>query len=80
MNFPIIYFSDLFFLPDRAPELFHIETNASFTSKTDIFSLGGILYACCFGKGPFDDVYSRGDRYSIPFLSQNYIFDPLVFH
>jgi serine/threonine protein kinase len=47
---------------DRAPELFHIETNSSITSKTDIFSLGGILYACCFGKGPFDDVYSRGDR------------------
>jgi serine/threonine kinase 16 len=47
---------------DRAPELFHIETNSSLTSKTDIFSLGGILYACCFGKGPFDDVYSRGDR------------------
>ena len=50
---------------DRAPELFHIETNSSLTSKTDIFSLGGILYACCFGKGPFDDVYSRGDRYHL---------------
>jgi serine/threonine protein kinase len=48
---------------DRAPELFHIETNSVITSKTDIFSLGGILYACCFGKGPFDDVSTRGDRY-----------------
>ncbi|CAF4072276.1 unnamed protein product, partial [Rotaria magnacalcarata] len=50
----------------RAPELFHIETNSSITEKTDIFSLGAILYACCFGKGPFDDVYSRGD--SVYFL------------
>jgi len=49
----------------RAPELFHIETNSSITSKTDIFSLGGILYACCFSKGPFDDVYSRGDSVAL---------------
>ncbi|CAF3658911.1 unnamed protein product [Rotaria sp. Silwood1] len=49
----------------RAPELFHIETNSLITEKTDIFSLGGILYACCFGKGPFDDVYSRGDSVAL---------------
>ncbi|CAF0768990.1 unnamed protein product [Adineta ricciae] len=53
----------------RAPELFHIETNAVITSKTDIFSLGGILYACCFGKGPFDDVYSRGDSVALAIAS-----------
>ncbi|CAF1092165.1 unnamed protein product [Rotaria magnacalcarata] len=53
----------------RAPELFHIETNSSITEKTDIFSLGAILYACCFGKGPFDDVYSRGDSVALAIAS-----------
>ncbi|CAF1135904.1 unnamed protein product [Adineta steineri] len=53
----------------RAPELFHIETNSLITCQTDIFSLGGILYACCFGKGPFDDVYSRGDSVALAIAS-----------
>ncbi|CAF1152072.1 unnamed protein product [Didymodactylos carnosus] len=49
----------------RAPELFHIETNSIITEKADIFSLGGILYAMLFGRGPFDDVYSRGDSVAL---------------
>jgi len=53
----------------RAPELFHIETNAMLTSKTDIFSLGALLYACCFGIGPFDAVYSRGDSVALAVTS-----------
>lgn len=41
-------------LPYRAPELLDVATNTEITEATDIWSLGCILYACCFGFSPFE--------------------------
>lgn len=41
-------------LPYRAPELLDVATNAEITEATDIWSLGCVLYACCFGFSPFE--------------------------
>lgn len=41
-------------LPYRAPELLDVATNAEITEKTDVWSLGCVLYACCFGFSPFE--------------------------
>lgn len=41
-------------LPYRAPELLDVSTGATITEKTDIWSLGCVLYACCFGLSPFE--------------------------
>lgn len=41
-------------LPYRAPELLDIQINSEITEATDIWSLGCVLYACCFGVSPFE--------------------------
>lgn len=41
-------------LPYRAPELLDVATNAEITELTDIWSLGCLLYCCCFGFSPFE--------------------------
>lgn len=41
-------------LPYRAPELLDVATNADITEQTDIWSLGCLLYCCCFGFSPFE--------------------------
>lgn len=41
-------------LPYRAPELLDVSTGANITEKTDIWSLGCLLYCCCFGLSPFE--------------------------
>lgn len=41
-------------LPYRAPELLDVATNADITELTDIWSLGCLLYCCCFGFSPFE--------------------------
>lgn len=41
-------------LPYRAPELLDVATNAEISEKTDIWSLGCLLYACCYGFSPFE--------------------------
>lgn len=41
-------------LPYRAPELLDVATNAQITELTDIWSLGCLLYCCCFGFSPFE--------------------------
>ncbi|KAK6454269.1 serine/threonine protein kinase [Scheffersomyces xylosifermentans] len=63
-------------LPYRAPELLDVATNTEITEKTDIWSLGCLIYSCCFGFSPFEKLeidqganlnlaISQG-RYSIP--------------
>ncbi len=44
----------------RAPELFDPKIGSSITEKSDIWSLGCILYALMFNKGPFDYVCEKG--------------------
>lgn len=41
-------------LPYRAPELLDVPSNAKITELTDIWSLGCLLYSCCFGFSPFE--------------------------
>ncbi|KAG7661131.1 ENV7 [[Candida] subhashii] len=41
-------------LPYRAPELLDVATNVEITEKTDIWSLGCLLYCNCFGFSPFE--------------------------
>lgn len=53
----------------RAPELFQVESYAIIDERTDIWSLGCILFALCFFKSPFDAVYERGDSVSLAVLS-----------
>ncbi|CAK9442214.1 uncharacterized protein LODBEIA_P59570 [Lodderomyces beijingensis] len=63
-------------LPYRAPELMDVETGSYVTEATDIWSLGCLLYSCCFGYSPFEKLeadqganlnlaIARG-KYSIP--------------
>lgn len=63
-------------LPYRAPELLDVQTGASLSEKTDMWSLGCLLYCCCFGSSPFEkleheeganlNVAIAQGRYNIP--------------
>lgn len=43
-------------LPYRAPELLDVATNTEITEATDVWSLGCLLYACCYGCLPFEKI------------------------
>ena len=44
----------------KAPELFNVRIG-TIDEKADIWSLGCVLYALMFNKGPFDYVAGKGN-------------------
>lgn len=58
----------------RAPELFNVESYCMIDERTDIWSLGCVLYAMCYFKCPFDAAYERGDSVALAVLSGNILF------
>lgn len=55
----------------RAPELFTVQSYCMIDERTDIWSLGCVLYAICFFKCPFDPIYEKGDSVALAVLSGN---------
>lgn len=53
----------------RAPELFHVQSYCMIDERTDIWSLGCVLYAICFFKCPYDVIYEKGDSVALAVLS-----------
>lgn len=55
----------------RAPELFSVESYCMIDERTDIWSLGCVLYAICYFKCPYDPIYEKGDSVALAVLSGN---------
>lgn len=60
-------------LPYRAPELIDVETNSEIDEKSDIWSLGCLLFACCFGLSPFEKLeLEQGANITVAISSGKY--------
>ena len=44
----------------RAPELFDVASDAVLDTRTDVFSLGCLLYCCLYGYSPFECEFHNG--------------------
>lgn len=61
-------------LPYRAPELLDVPTSCTITEATDIWSLGCLLYTCCFGYSPFEKLeLEQGANLNIAIAQGKYI-------
>ncbi|XP_029460847.1 serine/threonine-protein kinase 16 isoform X1 [Rhinatrema bivittatum] len=49
----------------RAPELFTVESQCVIDERTDIWSLGCVLFCMMFGEGPYDMIFQKGDSVAL---------------
>jgi serine/threonine kinase 16 len=46
----------------RAPELFDVASDAVLDTRTDVWSLGTLLYTLAYGYSPFECEFHNGDQ------------------
>ena len=56
----------------RAPEFFNPKPESLIDEKSDIWSLGCILYASMYNKAPFDYVFEKGDSLALAVINAKY--------